>query len=103
MPRSPKSPQPPPDPIRAGTLIESPEDIRRALQAKKAAQPPALGPPAPEPAPQRPPSPQVPAARPYRPTFRPPVALLTLCDDGERDGEVIRIRTDRFVIGRAEG
>jgi hypothetical protein len=97
MPRSP-GPPPPPNPERPGTLIESPEDICRAMQARKAAQPPA-----PAPAPQPTPSPPVPAARPYRPTFRPPVALLTVFDDGEKDGEVVRLRADRFVIGRTEG
>jgi pSer/pThr/pTyr-binding forkhead associated (FHA) protein len=29
--------------------------------------------------------------------------MLTVCDDGKNDGEVIRIRTPRFVIGRTEG
>lgn len=40
---------------------------------------------------------------PYRPLNRPRVALLTVCDDGKTDGEVIRIRSHRFVIGRTEG
>src|SRR5205814_838584 len=40
---------------------------------------------------------------PYRPTVRPPVALLTVCDDGQAEGELIRIRGARFVIGRADG
>jgi pSer/pThr/pTyr-binding forkhead associated (FHA) protein len=43
------------------------------------------------------------AAGPYRPTLRPPVALLTVCDDGKSDGEVIRLRADRFIIGRTDG
>jgi hypothetical protein len=43
-----------------------------------------------------------PAAR-FRPTARPPVAVLVVCDDGRTDGEVIRLRDSRFVIGRAEG
>jgi pSer/pThr/pTyr-binding forkhead associated (FHA) protein len=34
---------------------------------------------------------------------RPPIAVLTVCDDGKLDGEVIRIRDQRFVIGRSEG
>src|SRR5687767_9878591 len=38
-----------------------------------------------------------------RPTGRPPVALLVLLDDGERSGEEIRIRGERFVLGRTEG
>src|SRR6185437_9364261 len=43
------------------------------------------------------------SASPYRPTQRPPLALLTVLDDGKTDGEVVRLRTDRFVIGRTEG
>ena len=43
------------------------------------------------------------SASPFRPTIRPPVAVLTVFDDGKTDGEVIRIRDYRFVIGRSEG
>ena len=35
--------------------------------------------------------------------MRPPVAVLTVFDDGKNDGEVIRIRDQRFIIGRTEG
>lgn len=42
-------------------------------------------------------------AEPYRPTARPSVAILTVLDDGREDGEVVRLRGDRFVIGRSEG
>jgi hypothetical protein len=42
-------------------------------------------------------------AEPFRPTGRPPIAILIVCDDGRRDGEVVRVRADRFVIGRTEG
>ena len=42
-------------------------------------------------------------AVPFRPTVRPPVAVLTVFDDGKTDGEVIRIRDHRFIIGRTEG
>jgi len=31
------------------------------------------------------------------------MAMLTVCDDGKLDGEVIRIRDQRFVIGLSEG
>ena len=44
-----------------------------------------------------------PSATLFRPTTRPPVAMLTVCDDGKLDGEVIRIRDSRFIIGRTEG
>jgi hypothetical protein len=40
---------------------------------------------------------------PYRPTARPPVPLLTVLDDGRAEGEVVRIREPRFVVGRTEG
>jgi hypothetical protein len=40
---------------------------------------------------------------PFRPTSRPPLALLTVYDDGKMEGEVIRIRDNRFTIGRTEG
>ncbi len=40
---------------------------------------------------------------PFRPTVRPPVPILTVHDDGRNDGEIIRIRDERFLIGRTEG
>jgi pSer/pThr/pTyr-binding forkhead associated (FHA) protein len=78
-------------PKRSGTLPETDEDIRQALLAKPA------GAAAPKPS-----SPAA-GANLFRPTLRAPVALLTVLDDGKNDGEVLRLRTDRFVIGRAEG
>ncbi|QDV68116.1 FHA domain protein [Rosistilla carotiformis] len=39
----------------------------------------------------------------FRPTARPPVVMLVVCDDGKDSGELIRIRSDRFTIGRTEG
>jgi hypothetical protein len=83
---SPVPPKPPGPPQRTATVLETEEDIRRALQAAAAA-----------------PRPAGPAAQPFRPTQRPPVALLTVCDDGKADGEVVRLRAARFVIGRTEG
>jgi hypothetical protein len=70
-------------PRRQQTLLETDEDVRRA--GAPAASTPAAG------------------AVPYRPTTRPPMAVLTVLDDGSSEGEVFRIRTDRFVIGRKEG
>jgi pSer/pThr/pTyr-binding forkhead associated (FHA) protein len=44
------------------------------------------------------------APMPYRPANRQPMALLTVLDDGSRDeGEAIRIRDSKFVIGREKG
>ncbi len=70
----------PADLDRPQTVAESDEDVRQAT--------PPAGPA---------------AVSPWRPTQRPPVALLTVCDDGRPDGEVVRIRADRFVIGRTDG
>ncbi|MCI0463384.1 MAG: FHA domain-containing protein [Gemmataceae bacterium] len=41
--------------------------------------------------------------QPDRPHLRPPIALLCICDDGKLDGEWVRLRGDRYVIGRTEG
>jgi hypothetical protein len=90
---------------RSGTVLETEDDIRQALlsghKGRQPGPPVAVDPPAPisvapQPAPAR-------SAVPYRPTARPPVAVLTVFDDGKTDGEVIRIRDHRFVIGRTEG
>jgi pSer/pThr/pTyr-binding forkhead associated (FHA) protein len=43
------------------------------------------------------------SGEPFRPTNRPPTALLTIMDDGMKDGETIRLRAERFIIGRTEG
>lgn len=94
MPTPPRNPHPP----RTATVLETDEDVRRALQP--AASPtPAVRPSAPT----TPSAPAAPAAQPFRPTQRPPVAFLTVCDDGKADGEIVRLRGARFVIGRAEG
>jgi pSer/pThr/pTyr-binding forkhead associated (FHA) protein len=39
----------------------------------------------------------------YRPTRRPPMALLHLFDDDQRNYEAVRIRQTPFVIGRQDG
>jgi FHA domain len=72
----------------SGTLLETDDEIRQALLAGiKTAEQDATAPP----------------AVPYRPTGRPPMVLLTICDDGAADGEVVRIRSPRFIIGRIHG
>ncbi len=91
----PPSPQPPQPPERSGTLLETDDDIRRALLANKPEQPAASAAKASPPAATN--------ARLFRPTQRPPVALLTVLDDGKSEGEVVRLRADRFGIGRSEG
>jgi hypothetical protein len=86
-----------PPPQRQQTQLETEEDISRLLHTTIPApgsiasgEPFSLAAPAS-------------GVKPYRPTLRPPTALVTVLDDGKNDGEVIRIRTDRFVIGRKEG
>ena len=85
---------------RSGTVLETDEDLRQAIQSGFKAHPQAQ--PAPAPA-SRPAEVAGRAANLFRPTGRPPVALLTVYDDGKTEGEVIRIREPRFVIGRTEG
>jgi hypothetical protein len=43
------------------------------------------------------------SARLYCPIIRPPLAVLTVFDDGKTDGEQIRLRGGKFLIGRTEG
>jgi pSer/pThr/pTyr-binding forkhead associated (FHA) protein len=90
-----------PNSARPGTLIESEEDIRRAMLANKAAIPVATPVAMQNAAGQA--SAKLPEVTPFRPTIRPPICLLTILDDGKSEGEVIRIRSNRFVIGRTEG
>jgi FHA domain len=107
MSQPPEPGQPNPQVERSGTLIETDDDIRQALLSGHkgpAAGPPvvdAVGPSAPISAPPLPGA--VRSAVPFRPTARPPVAVLTVFDDGKTDGEIIRIRDHRFIIGRTEG
>ena len=89
---------------RSGTLIETDDDIRQALlsghkgrqHGRSVAVEPAAPIPAPLPGAAR-------SAVPFRPTARPPMAVLTVFDDGKTDGEIVRIRSPRFIIGRTHG
>lgn len=80
---APTPPPQPPAPMRTATRMESAEEIRRAMADAK--------------------PPIVAATIPFRPVHRSPLAVLTICDDGKIDGEQLRLRNDRTVIGRAEG
>jgi pSer/pThr/pTyr-binding forkhead associated (FHA) protein len=80
-----------PSPVkpREATRLESVDEIRQALQARR--------PPTVEPT-------QVDRETTvFRPVRRPPMALLCIIDDNREDGEWIRLRGDRAVIGRSEG
>ena len=81
--------QPPGSPA-PGTILESDDEIRRVqelLRKQKSGTPGA---------PTR-------KARSFRPTARPPIAVLVVCDDGRSIGEEIRVRSEQFIIGRSEG
>jgi hypothetical protein len=87
-----------PVPQREETRLESDEEIRAAILARRARQQQAKA------------SPGAASARPVanevkleRPTQRPPMATLCALDDGKLDGEIFRVRADRTVLGRAEG
>jgi pSer/pThr/pTyr-binding forkhead associated (FHA) protein len=69
-------------PVREATRLESADEVRQASASSRTA---------------------APATVPFRPARRPPVANLTICDDGKSEGEVVRLRSDRTVIGRSEG
>jgi pSer/pThr/pTyr-binding forkhead associated (FHA) protein len=96
----------PPDlpvpPQREATYLESDEEIRQALLSRQTqrrpttqagtALPPVAGPEALDA-----------TVRTDRPRERPPMALLCILDDGKSDGEKVRLRADRYVLGRADG
>ncbi|HVC98208.1 MAG TPA: FHA domain-containing protein [Pirellulales bacterium] len=99
------------------TCLETDEDVMDALRESLAPPlaKPSPVPVAPSPVPRNPATPivagpppvrqapQRPSVAAYRPSLRPPMAVLTVCDDGKNDGEQFRLRDGRFVIGRTEG
>lgn len=71
-----------------GTRLESVEEIREALKARR--------------------TPTLKEATdadtvPFRPQRRPPMGLVCVLDDGREEGEWVRLRQDTTVIGRSEG
>lgn len=113
-------------PEAMGTRLESVEDVRRLIQRggpaggvstpaspQGAAAPPAgaVAGAAPSGAPPPPAAPSAArskktdddSALPFRPSRRPQTALLTILDDDGEDGEVVRLRDQRYVIGRTQG
>jgi pSer/pThr/pTyr-binding forkhead associated (FHA) protein len=77
------------DELLEGTRLESAEEIRRVAGAKRAPT-----------AKEQVPVSDTPA---FYPTQRPPVAQLCILDDGADDGEWVRLRSGRCVIGREQG
>jgi pSer/pThr/pTyr-binding forkhead associated (FHA) protein len=84
-----------PPAVPEATRIESDEDIREAIKARKAGRRAGKTPVA---KPHR--EAEVP---PERPQQRSPTPLLCILDDGRQDGEWLRLRRERCVIGRLEG
>ncbi|MFW6171251.1 MAG: FHA domain-containing protein, partial [Planctomycetota bacterium] len=41
--------------------------------------------------------------QPFRPQYRPPIAMLKVFDDNQREGETFRVRANPFIIGRNKG
>src|SRR5580692_11842393 len=107
------SPVPRPVPLPAphdhtATRLETDEDVLNALRANLAGMPVpplpgAQAPPVAEPNHREAPAQRTPTVSPYRPSLRPPMAVLTAFDDGKHEGEQFRLREGRFVIGRTEG
>lgn len=103
------------DPLPPGTELESNEEVERVLQDLRRGSHVAQGRRAqPEPNDDESHSKNrgrhknsnnshAAAEQPFRPTIRPAAAMLIMCDDGENTGEVFRLRSDRFIIGRTEG
>jgi pSer/pThr/pTyr-binding forkhead associated (FHA) protein len=76
-----------------GTRLESVEDIKRAIKARRAAAPREK---------EKEVEPDAQTA-PFRPLRRPPIALLCILDDASDDGEWLRLRSEQYVIGRTDG
>jgi hypothetical protein len=91
-------------PPREATYLESDEEINQAIEAlnaKRKAKLKAGSVRAPTPAERE--AVVDDAVPAERPRDRPPMALLCILDDGKADGEWVRLRGDRCLIGRTEG
>lgn len=85
---------------RQATVLESVEEVRELIQrAQTVKEPPAAE------ATKAAATPTTAAddTAPFRPSGRPPMALLYALDDGSDDGQAIRLRAPSFTIGRVEG
>jgi pSer/pThr/pTyr-binding forkhead associated (FHA) protein len=100
---------------RAVTMLESVEEMRTLVRRNQTMKEPIPFPSTPTPA-AGPPAPNLsmPASAPaapaaaddterFRPVQRPTTPILVVLDDGDDDGEAIRIRKETFAIGRVQG
>ena len=83
---------------RSATVLESVDD----LIGRPGREPTAIEPPPIRPSPERRVE-DAGAAPTFRPSLRPPMAILCAYDDGQDTGETVRIRVPSFVIGRSAG
>src|SRR5262249_22919793 len=91
----------PPPRTRAVTMLESVEEIRAQVQRARTLKE-SIGAVTPRPVATVPPAP-VDDTTPFRPSSRPSMAVLLVLDDGDDEGEAIRLRGPSHVIGRVEG
>ena len=83
---------------RSATVLESVEElITRPWHDPTVIEPPPI-----HPSPERPVA-AAGEASTFRPSLRPPMAILCAYDDGQDTGETVRIRVPSFVIGRSAG
>jgi pSer/pThr/pTyr-binding forkhead associated (FHA) protein len=88
-----------PMPPRAVTMLESVEEIRAQVRGRATVKESVQVPPAGSTSPAVP----VDDTVIFRPLDRPPAAMLVVLDDGEDEGETVRIKRESFVIGRVQG
>jgi pSer/pThr/pTyr-binding forkhead associated (FHA) protein len=93
----PEESAPEPQELPELTKLESIEDIRAAIEARRAAMA-GVGS-----APTLPPAVKESSVVGFRPRLRAAVPLLILFDDGRDEGEIVRLRGERCIIGRVEG
>lgn len=81
--------EPPGRPAYSPTRLESLDAVQKAVAQQSR--------------PPQHPSPLEDDAATFRPVRRPPVAMLCVLDDGSDDGEWVRLRSGRIIIGRTQG
>ena len=96
-------------PPRNVTMVESVEEIRAQIRGRQTMKEPIPGtfaqassPPVSFTQASSPPAPADDTAR-FQPVHRPGIAMLVILDDGDDEGEAVRIRRESFIIGRVQG